>query len=304
VSASLDGDVLFTAGDARGFVLTWFDRTGQRLGILGEAGLYTNAAISPEGSRVAVSLTQGTPPNRDIWLLDAASGARTRVTDHPSADASPVWSPDGNAVVFSSQRNGPYQTFRRPLAEGAADQLLFQSEASAIATDWSRDGRFVAYTRGTAASGLDIWVVPLPDAGEPSPAVRDPGAEDSGVFSRDARWLAYQSNGTGRSEIYVRDMSGPSGAPPVQVSREGGTQPLWRADGQELFFLALDGAVMAAGVRTQPSGFTAEAPQRLFPAPVSLVIRRSYDVSGDGPRFLVPLLDDRVEQAITLGRFE
>jgi Tol biopolymer transport system component len=310
VSASSEGDLLFTSGDARGFVLTWFDRSGQRLGILGEAGLYTNAAISPDGSRVAVSLTQGTPPNRDIWMLDAVTGAPTRVTDHASVDATPVWSPDGSAVVFSSQRNGPYQMFRRPLAEGSSDELLLRSDVSAIATDWSRDGQVVAYTRGTAASGLDVWALPLSGAREPLPAAQDPAAEDSGVFSPDGRWLAYQSNATGRSEIHVRPAPSPgaaSGQPdaaPVQVSRDGGTQPLWRADGEELFFLALDGAVTVAAVRGESGQFTSEAPQRLFSAPVSLVIRRSYDVSADGQRFLIPLLDDRVPQTITLGRFE
>ena len=302
LSTAATGTVLYTEGPARGFVLAWLDRSGRRLGTLGRAGLYTNAAVSPDGKRVAVSLTQGTPANRDIWTLDTTGGAPLRLTDNPAVDAGPIWSQDARALVFSSQRGGVYQMYRK--AGSAPEELLLKSEVSTIATDWSRDGRFVAYTRGSG-SNLDVWGLPLFGSREPLPVVQSPGADDNAVFSPDGRWMAYQSDESGRSEIYLRPFAAPGtggdtpAAPapaPLRISRDGGTQPLWPGDGREVIFRALDGAVMAAAVTSQAPVAVA-APRRLFSAPLSLVIRRAYDVSPDA-RFLMPLFDDTVRQTI------
>jgi Tol biopolymer transport system component len=301
-ASASSGTLLYTRGEARGFVLTWFDESGARLERLGQPGQYTNVALSADGSRAAVSLTAGSPPNRDIWTLEVSDGAATRLTTEPSVDATPVWSADGRALVFSAPRGGPYRMYRRNF-DSSTDELLLQSDVASIATDWSRDGRYVAYTRGTAASGMDVWILPLSGDPQPFPLAQGPGAEDSGTFSPDGRWVAYQSNESGRSEIYVRPLS-PSAAAAagVPVSRDGGTQPLWRADGSELYFMALDGSIMAATVHAVGAAFTAEPPRKLFSAPLSLVIRRSYDVTADGGRFLIPILDDSVRQTITVVR--
>jgi hypothetical protein len=301
LSGSSSGALLYTQGEARGFVLTWFDRGGRPSGAVGQPGQYTNAALSPDASRLVVSLTAGTPANRDIWVLDAANGNASRVTTDSGVDASPLWSRNADAVVFSSQRGAPYQMFRRALVAGASDELLLKSEVATIATDWSRDGRYVAYTRGTAATGLDVWALPLDGAGEPFPVAQGPGADDNAVFSPDGRWLAYQSNESGRNEISVRRFASPMPqAATIPISQAGGTQPIWRPDGTELFFLAPDGSVMAAAVRVTTSGLAADAPRKLFSASMSLVIRRAYDVSADGQRFLIPVLDSRVRQTMTV----
>jgi Tol biopolymer transport system component len=302
LSASSAGTLLYTAGAARGFALTWFDRSGRKLRTLGAPGQYTNAHISRDGQRVAVSLTAGAPANRDIWILDGESGAATRITTDRGVDATPIWSSDAAAAIFSSQRSGPYQVYRKTVGGSAPEEMLFTSDVAAIATDWSRDGRFVAYTRGTAATGFDVWVAPASPTGQPMAFANGPGADDSGVFSPDGRWLAYQSNESGRNEIYVRRFTGqaPQTAP-IMVSRAGGTQPLWRGDGREMFFFALDGSVMAVNVTWAAETLRAEAPRRLFGMPVSLVIRRSFDVTSDGQRFLIPTFDDSVKQSITVA---
>ena len=303
LSASTGGTLLYTQGEARGFVLTWFDRTGKEKRTLGIPGQYTNVDISRDGRRVAVSRTVGTPANRDIWLVGNGSGSiDTRATTDPSVDATPIWSSDGAALVFSSPRTGPYQVYRKSAEALAPEELAFTSEVAAIATDWSRDRRFVAYTRGTAATGFDLWVAPVSGAGQPMAVASSPGAEDSGVFAPDGRWIAYQSNESGRNEIYVKRFTGGTApATAVNVSRNGGTQPLWRGDGQEMFFLALDGSVMAAGVNGSGEAFAAQAPRKLFNVPVSLVIRRSYDVTSDGQTFLIPMFDESVKQTITVA---
>jgi Tol biopolymer transport system component len=294
--------VVYTRGPARGFVLTWFDRSGRVTGT-GAVGQYTNATLSPDGSNVAVSLTEGTPPNRDIFVLPAsASGVPRRLTDAPAVDATPVWSADGTSIIYSSQRSGPYQMFRRTVAgpAGQGDEQIYKENTATIATDWSRDGKTVAFTRtapaGSPATGLDVWLLDLP-TGKAAAKVETVAAEDNAAFSPDGRWVAYQSNASGRDEVYVTSVAG-ARAVPQRVSAAGGTQPRWRGDGKELFFLAPDGAVTAAAIAGTNDSLNVGTPQRLIPAPPPLVIRHSFTVSSDGQRVLVPLVDQRTPPEI------
>ena len=142
-SASANGTLLYTRGTARPLVLTWFDRTGKRLGTVGAPGQYTNVAFSPDDTRLAVSLTAGMPPNRDVWVLDAASGTASRLTTDPAVDATPIW--NGDYIFFSSQRAGPYQMYKRMFGGEAFDELILKSDVATIATDVSRDGKFILY---------------------------------------------------------------------------------------------------------------------------------------------------------------
>jgi Tol biopolymer transport system component len=315
-AAAPGGTLLYTRGTAKPALLTWFDRAGARAGTLGAPGMYTNATFSPDGRRVAVSLTAGSPANRDIWIVDVAGGASTRLTTDPGVDATPVWSPDGTEVVFSSTRSGIYQMYRRSVAGPAEDRLLVSSDRAAIATDWSRDGRIVVYTRTeAAATGLDVWVL-FVASGQAVPIVRTPGTDDNGALSPNGRWLAYQSSEAGADEVYVLPAPAePPRAAPVlearfpltpalaarQVSVAGGTQPRWRADGGELFFLAPDGSLMAAPV---PDGDASRvgAPRRVLPASMTLVIRHAYAAAPAGDRFLVPVLDQSTPAVITVVR--
>jgi hypothetical protein len=298
-SVSPAGTLLYTQGTARPLVLTWFDRTGRKLGSVGAPGQYTNVAIGPDDDHIAVSLTAGTPPNRDVWLVTNAGPSR--LTSDPAVDATPIW--NGDYIFFSSQRAGPYQMYRRAFRGEALDELVLKSDVATIATDVSRDGKFIAYTRTDKMTGLDIWALCPSCGGTPIPVVHTPAAEDNAVFAPDGEWIAYQSNQSGRDEVYARPGPGRSStAPTVQVSRNGGTQPSWRADGKELFFLAPDGSVMSAATTMQQT-FVAASPQKLFSAPVSLVIRRSYAVAADGQRMLMPILDDSNPPVITVDRW-
>ena len=144
-----------TRGTARPLVLTWFDRNGRTLGTVGERGQYTNVTFSPDETRLAVSLTSGQPANRDIWIMDAGSGAASHFTIDPAVDATPIWSPDGTQVAFSSQRAGPYQIYAKPSTAAATvvdEALLPKPDVASVATDWSADGRFIAYTRSSATT--------------------------------------------------------------------------------------------------------------------------------------------------------
>jgi Tol biopolymer transport system component len=309
------GRLLYTRGAAKPALLTWFDRTGRRLGTIGDPGMYTNATISPDGRRAAVSLNAGTPPNRDVWIVDLASGAATRLTTDPGVDATPVWSPDGQELTWSSTRSGIYQMYRRPASGSGTDALLASTERASIATDWSRDGRIVVYTRtAPSATGLDIWLL-FVATGETVPIVSTNATDDNGALSPDGRWLAYQSGVSGEDQVYLQTAPGEPprvaaepgvsfpltpALPARQVSTAGGTQPRWRADGQELYFLAPDGSLMAAPVPGGDAAHIGEA-RRILPASMTLVIRHAYTAAADGQRFLVPVLDQSTPAVITVA---
>lgn len=304
-SVSTTGSVAYTRGMPRPLVLTWFDRDGRAAGTVGTPGQYTNVRMSPDGKRLAVSLTAGTPANRDVWTVEVGSGAAARITTDAAVDATPVWSPNGTEIAFSSQRAGPYQIYRRPLS-ASADHLLLAAPTASIATDWSRDGRFIPFTRTGATTGLDVWILPVGEPQKAFPFVDTPAAEDNATISPNGQWMAYQSNTSGRDEVYVeaipagmRQRTTMSADGRLQISIDGGTQPLWRADGRELFFLAPDGSVMSSAVTTSLS-FGAAEPHAILPAAMTLVIRHAYTVTPDGQRVLMPVLDQTNPSTIAI----
>ncbi len=201
-AVSPQGTLLYTRGTARPALLTWLDRKAASPGSVGAPGQYTNVTMSPDGKRLAVSLTAGSPANRDIWIVDLPGGAMTRLTTDPGVDATPVWSPGSDEVIFSSTRSGIYQMYRRALDGTGADVLLVKDDRASIATDWSRDGTRVLYTRTAAGpTGLDVWVHTL--GGTSSPLVESKGTDDNATFSPDGRWVVYQSNVSGRDEVWI-----------------------------------------------------------------------------------------------------
>jgi Tol biopolymer transport system component len=295
-SVSPAGTLAYVRGTARPLVLTWFGRDGKPAGTLGDPGQYTNVTLSPDGTRLAVSLTAGSPANRDVWIVAVDSGRSTRVTEDPAVDATPVWSPDSARIAFSSQRAGPYQIYgTSPVAQDS--DLLLKADSASIATDWSSDGRFIAYTRTGPQTALDLWILPLSGDRRPFPFLQTPAVEDNAAFSPDGRWMAYQSNESGRDEVYIRPYPPATGQ--LRVSRNGGTQPRWRGDGTELFFLAPDGSIMTAAIHPSPA-IAAEMPTMIRPAAMTLVIRHSYTVTRDGQRFLMPVLDLRNPPVVTV----
>ena len=298
-AVSPQGTLLYTRGTARPALLTWLDRTAASPGSVGTPGQYTNVTLSPDGNRLAVSLTAGSPANRDIWIVELPGGAMTRLTTDPGVDATPVWSPNSDEVIFSSTRSGIYQMYRRALRGTGADVLLVKDDRASIATDWSRDGTRVLYTRTAAGpTGLDVWVHTL--GGTSTPLVESKGTDDNATFSPDGRWVVYQSNVSGRDEVWI--IPSASAATARQVSQNGGTQPRWRHDGRELFYLSPEGAVMAAEVPdADPSPTT--APRQILPPSMTLVIRHSYTTSIDGQRILMPVLDQSTPSVISIGRW-
>jgi len=264
--------------------LTWFDRTGRRLGTLSDAALYTGLALSPDEHHVAVTLGTGRPENVDIWLIDVDRNIRSRLTVDPGRDISPVWSPDGTRIAFQSSRSQQPVAIRQTLSNGTgADELLVEGPGNFTMTPsgWSGDARFIAYT----TRGSNVSVLPLFGDRKPFPFADTPFTEGSAVFSPDGRWIAYVSNEGGQADIYVRPFPGPGAK--SQVSRDGGSHPVWRADGRELFYLAADGTMMTVAAGAGRS-FDAGMPRALFQVNAwSGTNNQVYAVTKDGQRFLV-----------------
>ena len=287
VGASVSENGTLVYGQAGAYVprqLTWFDRTGRELGTLSDAAPYSSLALSPDERRVAVTLETGAPTNVDIWLIDINRNIRSRLTVHPGQERSPVWSPDSARIAFQSSRSRqPIAVRQTSSTETGADELLLEGPGNFTMTPsgWSSDGQFIAYT----TRGSNVWILPLFGDRKPFAFAETPFIEASAVFSPDGRWIAYTSNEGGQTDVYVQSFPGPGTK--SQVSRNGASHPLWRADGRELFYLGPEGTMMSVPVGAGPS-FDAGLPQALFRANVWTLARNQvYAVTKDGQRFLV-----------------
>ncbi len=286
-SVADSGVLAYVPGVSPNRELVWFDRGGKELGSVGEPGVYISPALSPDEKRVAVGIRDIRAASTDIWLIDLARGIRSRFTFSPASGYIARWSPDGSRVMFTSNREG-FPDFYEKASSGAGEEkLVFRSDQDKFLTDWSQDGRFLAYHAPGPRTGWDVWVLPLSGDRKPIPFVQTEFTEAQGQFSPDGKWLAYASDESGLFEVYVRPFPAPGGK--WQVSTSGGTQPQWRRDGKELFYLAEDGGLMGVDVKAD-STFEAGAPRPLFHArfpTASAPFLRTYSVTSDGQRFLV-----------------
>ncbi len=264
--------------------LTWFDRSGRKLGNVGAPGFYTNPALSPDGRHLAVSV--GSPGKRGIWVFDLRRGTESRLTFNPADNTNPTWSADGQHILFTSARDGQRDIFEKASNGLGGAQPVFQSKGQAKGVDsWSSDGRYVIYDLSITPSAL--WALPLFGVKKPFPFVQGAYDAKQAAFSPNGRYVAYRSDETGKQEIYVRTFPQPSGK--WQISVDGGTDPAWQADGKELFYL--DGnKMMAVDVDTSSATFHVGAPKLLFTTQLeanSNDFRDRYVVSPSGRRFLM-----------------
>ncbi len=280
-SVSALGAMAWRTGGEAHRQLTWFDRTGRNAGPFGglDESTLLHPELSPDGRRAGV--TRGAVGSGDVWMQEASR--RTRFTFDPADDRFTVWSPDGEQVVFASSRQGVYDLYRKAANGTGSEQALMVSKDVKIPTSWSPDGQFLLYT--TFLNNNDLMILPLTGDRKPLPFLSTPFTEQQGIFSPDGKWVAYQSNESGRFEVFVRPF--PVSGGQWQVSTNGGTSPRWRADGLELYYQGPDNSIMAASAGVQNGAFAPGVPQALFLPPI--VVRPNkpqYDVARDG-RFLI-----------------
>jgi Tol biopolymer transport system component len=300
ISVSSNGLIAYRTPEAGLRQLSWFDRSGTPLGVLGapDASGLSCPRLSLDGVRVAVHRT--VQRNQDIWLLD---GTRTtRFTVDAGFDQCPVWSPDGRFVVFDSNRAGARDLYLRAANGAGDDRAVVTSTMDKLVTDWSRDGRFLAYEQNPG----DLWIAPRQGGGRPFVFLKTDFQELEAKFSPDGRWVAYKSNESGQFEVYVRPFSGtaspPEDAGQSQVSSDGGINPRWRADGRELYYVAPDGTLMAVPMAVVGSTLTSGAPVALFRPRIvggGAAFSTQYDVARDG-RFLINTVVDETAPPLTI----
>lgn len=285
VFASTEGGVLVaqkSSGDNGASQLLWFDRHGQQVGVATKPGIYGNIALSPNGKVVAAESLDVATNNTDLWTYDLENGSAKRLTFDPAIDSTPLWSPDGTRLVFTSDREQKFNLYVKNADGSQEEKLIPQDGPDRFPEDWSHDGKYVLYQRGT-----ELWYVTFPEL-TASVFLKAASAPNVTRFSPNGKWVAYASNESGREEIYVTSFPGAQGK--WQVSNAGGAQPVWRSDGKELFYLAPDRKIMAVPV-TADASFDAGTPVALFQAnPREMVAtseRFDYDVSKDGQRFLI-----------------
>ena len=274
--------------------LVWVDRTGKQISEAAPPANYGFVDLSRDGKRVAFD---GMASSRfEVWLRDLERGISTRLTFQPSNV--PLWSPDGGTVVFASNSNG-LDLSQRPSNMSAPEAVLLKLNAPPFLfpSDWSSDGSYLAYFRTDPKTRLDQWVLPMFGDRQPLAFLHGDFNESQGQFSPDGKWMAYVSDESGTPQVNVVSFPTPAGI--RQVSTAGGSQPRWRRDGKELFYIALDHKLMSVSVKTGVT-FEAETPHPLFVTTLpTSPLRQAYSVSPDGQRFLLtaPL---EVSSALTL----
>ena len=286
-------------GGAGSVRLSWADRDGKTVTPVSQAGNYSNPALDAVGQRAAVNFGASGGAS-DVWVLDTRRNTSSRLTFDAAQDSDGIFSPEGRWVAFYSARQGG-GIYRKASSGAGADELVAATGLATYPRDWSSDGRFILYANyKDPANGTDLWIVPVQGERKPFAYLSTPFSEDQGYFSPDGRWIAYASDETGRSEVFVQAF--PVSGSKFQVSTAGGTEPRWRRDGRELYYLGADGRMMAVDVEPQPE-FRVGVPRALFQtALMGLgIASRRYGVTADGRRFLMNVpVGDQEQSPITV----
>jgi Tol biopolymer transport system component len=287
--------------------LVWIDRNGksQRLDL--PSRNYLGPRLSPDGNRAAVTIMgTGARGNVSIWTHDLRTRTLTPVTARNERGVMGMWSPDGTKVLYSSVTGGR-TSLASKTADGSGPPRLIAGEGRfQLPGSVSAAARLLTFTENGVGTGPDIWVIDLSREGSaPRPFLQTAVAETYAAFSPDGRWLAYVSNVSGQSEVYVQPYPGPGER--IPVSSDGGHSPSWRGDGRELFYVRPPrpespqmNTMMAVNVTIDGDRFVAAEPRRLFDAAFGTPgPSRGYDVTADGQRFLVVQNDDPPPESAT-----
>jgi dipeptidyl aminopeptidase/acylaminoacyl peptidase len=294
VSAAASGTLAYRAAGLGGTKqLSWFDLSGKSVGVVGPPSRVTMSEIeiAPDGRRVAMirSIEEGT----DVWLAAIARGLFSRFTSDTKNERWPVWSPDGNRVAFERGYEVPGKNRISAKSLDGTEELLFESKVTTSPSDWSRDGKFLLYRTTTSATSGDLWALPLAGDRKRFPFADSKFNETRGQFSPNGQWIAYESDESGRVEIYVKAF--PKPGQQWQISVNVGIEPRWRGDGKEIFFIDPDGKMTSVEVQPSADGKSLDvaSPKELFQTRIyrggtqTGGFKFQYAVAPDGKRFLI-----------------
>ncbi len=290
LAVSDEGTLAYLASGAAERTLVWADRRGQIQEIGAPARPYTQVAVAPSGDRAVLTIESG--PDLDMWLYDFERGTLTRLSFGGSNEA-PVWTPDGQRIAFSTFPSGATQAVHQTVqwmpadGSGAAEDLVKGESGWRTPVSFAPDGTQLTMNVTSPGTDYDIWVVALDGERKARPLVRTPYDERNARFSPDGRYIAYESDETGRSQLYVQAYPGPGGK--RQVSTEGGFDARWSRTGREILYRAGDRAekMMVVEIETRPE-LRVGRPRLLFETRQELGLGGAdYDITPDGQRFIV-----------------
>jgi len=285
-SVASNGSLVYISGEAQanGQTLVWVDRQGHEEPIPAPPRNYVFPRLSPDGQRVALDIRD---QQNDIWTWDFTRRVLTRLTTDPNADQFPVWTPDGRRIAFASSRAGEFNLFWQPADGTGGAERLTTSPHRQYPWAFTADGKSLVIRDTDPKTGPDVSVISMEGDHTPKPLIHSAFNEQNAELSPDGRWIAYQSNESGRDEIHVRPFPAVDSGH-WQISTDGGARPLWARSGRELFFVDPRGRLMVASIQTNP-GFAAGNPAVAVDYANGFIIAtgRNYDVSADGRRFLL-----------------
>jgi len=283
-SASRNGVLAFRGGEAGGARLMWVDKGGEVDRSEDEPADIRSTDLSRDGRWLAMEMATGS--GLDIWVRDLVRGVTSRFTFNEARDMNPLWSPDGQRIAFEMEREGHRDLVVKGVGGASEVEVLVEGDNRQGPDSWSSDGRFLLYYEVDPESAWDLWALPLEgEDREPLPMANTSFTEVRGRFSPDGHWLAYESNESGRYEVYVQAFPGPGGK--RQISTNGGSEPQWDPAGEELYYLGPDLKMMRVTVQTGDK-FDAGIPEPLFTVSLRpIILRNRFVVSPDGERFLL-----------------
>jgi serine/threonine protein kinase/Tol biopolymer transport system component len=292
VSISRTSTLAYSSGKFSQMQLTWVDRTGRPVGTVGEAAPYFDPALSADGEHLAIEKHDWARGSGDVWTVDLARGAFSRLSSAPGFESAAVWSPDGRRVAYASDQGERPMIYVKNASGAGSEEMLNSGGTRAFPTDWSRDGRYILFTTRGGNTRTDVWAYDF-ERRTAAPVIASPFNESAATFSPDGKWVAFASDASQDSQIYIRSVA--DAAMQVQISTHGGAQPRWRRDGKELYYVAPDNTIMAVAIDTRSGTVRAGTPQPLFTANINqaATLRNQYAPSADGQRFLVLALVNR-----------
>jgi len=285
---SNEGKLIFARGQGTALDLAWYDRSGKKGDII-DSGTFQDAHISPDGKKVSAARVDA-GGHLEIYIYDLVRGTKSQFSFSQSRDDDPVWSPDGNTIVFDSARNGKIDLYTRPANGARQEELLYHDDLDKYPISWSSDGKYVAYEAITNGH-IDIWVMPMFGDRKPHAFLQEKYNTRYAAFSPDTKWMAYTSFESGHGQVYVVAFPNPGG----RFLVGDGVGGVWSRNGKEILYLDDHSRVASVEVTAHGDSVELGKPQVLFPAQPGL-----FQVSADGNRLLMMQAPEQNSPSLTL----